>query len=60
MKNFILLVCALLLTNFGIAQVQNSFSLYEMKVKTGGERALAELFDDYWGEAKFKSGGGKY
>lgn len=57
MKNFILLVCALLLTNFGIAQVQNSFTLYEMKVKTGGERALAELFDDYWGEAKFKSGG---
>lgn len=57
MKKIILILTAILYANLGYGQVQNSFTLYEMKVKPGGERALAQLFDDYWGEAKFNSGG---
>ena len=54
-KLFIATVC--LLSSFVFSQAQNSFTVYEMKVKAGGERALANLFDEYWGDAKWKSGG---
>ena len=54
-KIFITVLC--LFSILAFSQAQNSFVVYEMKVKTGGERALAQLFDDYWGDAKWKSGG---
>ena len=53
-KIFITVLC--LFSILAFSQAQNSFVVYEMKVKTGGERALAQLFDDYWGDAKWKSG----
>jgi len=53
----IYLLSILLFSMLAFSQAQNSFAVYEMKVKKGGERALAQLFDDYWGDANWKSGG---
>ena len=36
---------------------QNSFHLYHFNAKEGGQAAIANLTDSYWGDAKFKSGG---
>lgn len=57
MKNYIILSLLLLSATFCFSQGQNSFSLYHFEVKPGGEAPLIALFDEYWGDAKFKSGG---
>ena len=46
-----------LFSSLVFSQTQTSFTVYEMRAKTGGERALADLFDEYWGDANWKSGG---
>ena len=36
---------------------QNTFRLWHFNAKDGAENAIAALADEYWGDAKFKSGG---
>jgi len=40
-----------------LAYSQNSFRVYHFNAKEGAESAIAALADEYWGDAKFKSGG---
>ena len=40
-----------------VAYSQNSFRVYHFNAKEGAESAIAALADEYWGDAKFKSGG---
>jgi len=36
---------------------QNTFQLWNFNAKNGMESAIANLADEQWGDAKFKSGG---
>ncbi|MGB2404623.1 MAG: hypothetical protein ACPIA1_04720 [Flavobacteriaceae bacterium] len=54
MKKIVLLFAVFSIT---LSQAQNTFSVFHIKAKPGGERAIGALFDDHFGDAKFKSGG---
>ena len=41
----------------GVLYSQNSFTLYHFNAEDGGERAIANLATEFWGDAKFNSGG---
>ena len=51
------LLIIILFISGAVAYSQNSFRVYHFNAKEGAESAIAALADEYWGDAKFKSGG---
>ena len=51
------LLIIILFISGAAAYSQNSFRVYHFNAKEGAESAIAALADEYWGDAKFKSGG---
>ena len=51
------LLIIILFISSSVTYSQNSFRVYHFNAKEGAESAIASLADEYWGDAKFKSGG---
>ena len=51
------LLIIILFISGAVTYSQNSFRVYHFNAKEGAESAIASLADEYWGDAKFKSGG---
>ena len=48
MKKLLTLITLLFV---GVLYSQNSFTLYHFNAKDGGEKAIADLATEYWGDA---------
>ena len=54
MKKYIILLISIL---FNLNTYSQAFTAVEITAERGGQAPLVELFDEYFGDAKFKSGG---